>query len=121
MNDYEDFLFIKSSTLTDKCCAYCGEVINLMPFIVGGEEFCDAFCAKLYADQHNKSIDSYNWKEYNTYYKNNLLSTQASIIYDALRKVDIKLLPKSNCIDKDPKINKVNYTNIILNYINHVL
>lgn len=114
-DDYENEGFLND----ENRCSYCHQSITLMPFIVNGYQFCDVICAHLNNLKLNISSFNYDKKQYDTYYKNGLLSASASSAYRILRNIDLPLLPLSiDENDEEPELIKSKYSSTLIAYVN---
>ena len=116
--DNSNYLEIGEENTSENKCKYCEKIIQLMPFISTGESFCDILCAKLFGDENDWKVYSYDKRKYDLFYKRSLLSDTAKITYQILKYIDIHMLPiYTEKISSDHKYRKNEYMSIILDYL----
>lgn len=115
----EDFFETNTFLNDEKRCCFCSRTISLMPFVANGNSFCDVICARLYYD--SKTPIFYDKHQYDTYYKNGLLSTLASSTYKLLRSINLAMLPTVEETNERKDIVKNRYAALIMSYVSQVM
>lgn len=113
-DEYENEGFLND----ENRCLYCHQAISMMPFTINERTFCDVICAHLFNLKNHIVRMNYDKRQYDTYYKNGLLSNSALNAYRLLRNIDLPLLPITVDTEEEPEISKNKYSTAIIAYVN---